>query len=117
MARNNLAVVSTEDVAPGDRLGLWGDFVCRHIGPLQADTFGDPQFSQRANDTMRGAVTSSTNRGAALSCSKVGVVPIVSSLSFSEGVHGMWAVSGKCCKRITLASAYSGLDGSLLVRS
>ena len=47
MARNNLAVVSTEDVAPGDRLGLWGDFVCRHIGPLQADTFGDPQFNGR----------------------------------------------------------------------
>jgi AraC-like DNA-binding protein len=47
LARNNLAVVSTEDVAPGDRLGLWGDFVCRHIGPLQADTFGDPQFNGR----------------------------------------------------------------------
>ena len=47
MARNNLAVVSTEEVAPGERLGLWGDFVCRHIGPLQADTFGDPQFNGR----------------------------------------------------------------------
>ena len=37
---NNLAVVSTADIAPGERLGLWGEFVCRHIGPLQADTFG-----------------------------------------------------------------------------
>lgn len=44
---NNLAVVSTADVAPRERLGLWGDFVCRHIGPLQADTFGDPQFEGR----------------------------------------------------------------------
>ncbi|HEY0851677.1 MAG TPA: helix-turn-helix domain-containing protein [Bradyrhizobium sp.] len=44
---NSLAVVSTADVAPGERLGLWGDFVCRHIGPLQADTFGDPQFEGR----------------------------------------------------------------------
>ena len=44
---NNLAVVSTADAAPGERLGLWGDFVGRHIGPLRADTFGDPQFSGR----------------------------------------------------------------------
>lgn len=44
---SNLAVVSTAEVAPGERLGLWGDFVCRHIGPLQADTFGDPQFNGR----------------------------------------------------------------------
>lgn len=44
--QNNLAV-STADVAPGERLGLWGDFVCRHIGPLQADTFGDPLFEGR----------------------------------------------------------------------
>jgi hypothetical protein len=64
-------------------------------------TFGDPQFSQRASDTMRGAFLSSTNRGAALSRSSVGVVPIVSPLCFSEGVHGMWAVSGKYRKRIT----------------
>ena len=42
-----LAVVSTSDVAPADRLAVWGDFVCRHIGPLKADTFGDPNFAGR----------------------------------------------------------------------
>lgn len=45
--QDHLAVVSTADAAPGERLGLWGDFVGRHIGPLRADTFGDPQFSGR----------------------------------------------------------------------
>ncbi|MBI5318563.1 helix-turn-helix domain-containing protein [Bradyrhizobium sp.] len=45
--QNNLAVVSTADAAPGERLGMWGDFVGRHIGPLRADTFGDPQFAGR----------------------------------------------------------------------
>lgn len=47
MAQSNLAVVSTEGVASRERLGLWGDFVARHIGPLQADTYGDPQFNGR----------------------------------------------------------------------
>jgi len=30
-----------------DRLELWGDFVREHIGWLEADTFGDPQFDGR----------------------------------------------------------------------
>lgn len=42
-----LAVVSTSEVAPADRLAVWGEFVCRHIGPLKADTFGDPNFTGR----------------------------------------------------------------------
>ncbi len=42
-----LAVVSTADVPVADRLAVWGDFVCRHIGPLKADTFGDKAFTGR----------------------------------------------------------------------
>jgi AraC-like DNA-binding protein len=53
---SHLAVVSTADVAPRDRLGLWGDFVCRHIGPLRADTFGDPEFHGRLELGQLGTV-------------------------------------------------------------
>ena len=42
-----LAVVSTTDVPVADRLAVWGEFVCRHIGPLKADTFGDKAFVGR----------------------------------------------------------------------
>jgi len=42
-----IAVVSTSAVAPADRLALWGDFVGRHIGHLQSDTFGDRHFDGR----------------------------------------------------------------------
>lgn len=42
-----IAVVSTSQVAPADRLALWGDFVGRHIGHLQSDTFGDQTFQGR----------------------------------------------------------------------
>ncbi len=35
------------DVATADRLSLWGEFVRRHIGELEADTFGDPHFDGR----------------------------------------------------------------------
>lgn len=42
-----IAVVSTSQVAPADRLAVWGDFVGRHIGHLQSDTFGDQTFSGR----------------------------------------------------------------------
>lgn len=42
-----VSVVSTADVAPADRLALWGDFVRRHIGPLQTDTFGGNRFDGR----------------------------------------------------------------------
>lgn len=35
------------EVATADRLSLWGDFVRRHIGELEADTFGDPNFDGR----------------------------------------------------------------------
>ena len=42
-----IAVVSTSQVAPADRLALWGDFVGRHIGHLQSDTFGDQSFDGR----------------------------------------------------------------------
>lgn len=41
------SVVSTSDVMPADRLALWGDFVCRHIGRLESDTFGDNRFDGR----------------------------------------------------------------------
>jgi AraC-like DNA-binding protein len=44
---SNLAVVSTSNVAPSERLSLWGDFVCGHIGSLQADMFGDQNFNGR----------------------------------------------------------------------
>ncbi|MCP4619184.1 MAG: helix-turn-helix domain-containing protein [Bradyrhizobium sp.] len=65
--QNNLAVVSTADVAPGERLGLWGEFVCRHIGPLQADTFGDPLFEGRlelgqASDVSLARILASRHR-------------------------------------------------------
>jgi AraC-like DNA-binding protein len=42
-----LSVVSTAEVAPAERLALWGDFVWRHIGRLQSDTFGDRRFDGR----------------------------------------------------------------------
>lgn len=42
-----LSVVSTAQVAPAERLALWGDFVWRHIGRLQSDTFGDKRFDGR----------------------------------------------------------------------
>jgi AraC-like DNA-binding protein len=42
-----IAVVSTSQVAPADRLALWGDFVGRHIGHLHSDTFGDSRFDGR----------------------------------------------------------------------
>ncbi|MCW0233992.1 MAG: helix-turn-helix domain-containing protein [Ferrovibrio sp.] len=42
-----IAVVSTSQVAPAERLALWGDFVGRHIGHLQSDTFGDSRFDGR----------------------------------------------------------------------
>ena len=65
--QNNLAVVSTADIAPGERLGLWGEFVCRHIGPLQADTFGDPLFEGRlelgqASDVSLARILASRHR-------------------------------------------------------
>lgn len=44
---NAIAVVSTSQVAPADRLALWGDFVGRHIGHLQSDTYGDSRFDGR----------------------------------------------------------------------
>lgn len=44
---SGLSVVSTAEVAPADRLALWGDFVRRHIGRLQSDTFGDIRFDGR----------------------------------------------------------------------
>jgi AraC-like DNA-binding protein len=44
---STVAVVSTSQVAPADRLALWGDFVGRHIGHLQSDTFGDSGFDGR----------------------------------------------------------------------
>lgn len=42
-----IAVVSTSQVAPAERLALWGDFVGRHIGHLQSDTYGDSRFDGR----------------------------------------------------------------------
>src|SRR5262245_15938304 len=42
-----LDVVSTTAVPVPDRPSVWGDFVCRHIGPLKADTFGDKAFTGR----------------------------------------------------------------------
>jgi len=42
-----VSVVTTSDVAPGDRLALWGDFVARHIGRLKSDTYGDRNFDGR----------------------------------------------------------------------
>lgn len=41
---NALTVISTRDVAPADRLALWGDVVWRHVGRLQSDAFGDARF-------------------------------------------------------------------------
>lgn len=42
-----VSVISTADVAPAERLAAWGDFVWRHIGRLQSDTFGDRRFDGR----------------------------------------------------------------------
>ena len=54
---SNLAVVSTADVAPSERLGVWGDFVGRHIGPLRADTFRDPRYAGRLALGISGGVS------------------------------------------------------------
>lgn len=44
---SEVSVISTEQVAPGDRLHLWGDAVWRLIGGLQSDAFGDEHFNGR----------------------------------------------------------------------
>lgn len=44
---SHLSVISTEQVAPRERLHLWGDAVWRLIGGLQSDAFGDEHFNGR----------------------------------------------------------------------
>lgn len=44
---SEVSVISTEQVAPRDRLHLWGDAVWRLIGGLQSDAFGDEHFNGR----------------------------------------------------------------------
>lgn len=44
---SKVSVISTEQVAPRDRLHLWGDAVWRLIGGLQSDAFGDEHFNGR----------------------------------------------------------------------
>lgn len=53
---SSISVVSTTEVAPADRLALWGDFVCRHIGPLRAETFGSDPFTGRLELGRMGSV-------------------------------------------------------------
>src|SRR6476659_9911509 len=48
------------------------------------NTLNDPQFSHGAGDTMRGAFTSSTSRGATVSCSSVGMVSIAALPALME---------------------------------
>src|SRR6476646_11209951 len=48
------------------------------------NTLNDPQFSHGAGDTMRGAFTSSTSRGATVSCSSVGLVSIAALPALME---------------------------------
>lgn len=42
-----LDVISTESVAPRDRLPMWGDAVWKLIGGLRSDAFGDEHFNGR----------------------------------------------------------------------
>jgi AraC-like DNA-binding protein len=41
------SIAFSREIATADRLSLWGDFVREHIGELEADTFGDPDFDGR----------------------------------------------------------------------
>lgn len=45
--QQGLDVISTESVAPRDRLPMWGDAVWKLIGGLRSDAFGDEQFNGR----------------------------------------------------------------------
>lgn len=41
------SIAFNKDAGVAERLALWGEFVRRHIGELEADTFGDPNFDGR----------------------------------------------------------------------
>ncbi|WP_313073811.1 helix-turn-helix domain-containing protein [Melaminivora sp.] len=51
-----LIELSTDAVAPGERLRLWGDAVWRLIGGLESDAFGDEAFSGRIVSGQAGYV-------------------------------------------------------------
>ncbi|MCJ0765623.1 helix-turn-helix domain-containing protein [Variovorax terrae] len=53
----DLNVVSTQTVAPRDRLHLWGDAVWRLIGGLQSDAFGDEAFNGRIVSGQAGCLS------------------------------------------------------------
>jgi AraC-like DNA-binding protein len=38
------SIAFAKEAGVSERLALWGEFVRRHIGELEADTFGDPNF-------------------------------------------------------------------------
>lgn len=44
---NTLDVISTSEVAPGERLAMWGDMLWRRFGSLQSEAYGDAQFQGR----------------------------------------------------------------------
>jgi len=51
-----LTEVSTDTVAPRDRLHLWGDAVWRLIGGLESDAFGDEAFAGHITSGQAGYV-------------------------------------------------------------
>lgn len=53
---HTLTEVSTDTVAPRDRLHLWGDAVWRLIGGLESDAFGDEAFSGHITSGQAGYV-------------------------------------------------------------
>jgi AraC-like DNA-binding protein len=50
------AIVSTDDIAPRDRLHWWGDLVWKLIGRLESDAYGDADFRGRIEHQSIGYV-------------------------------------------------------------
>jgi AraC-like DNA-binding protein len=44
---NTLDVISTSEVAPAERLAMWGDMLWQRFGSLQSEAYGDAQFQGR----------------------------------------------------------------------
>ena len=44
---NTLDVISTSEVAPAERLAMWGDMLWQRFGSLQSAAYGDAQFQGR----------------------------------------------------------------------
>ncbi|MFC5496565.1 helix-turn-helix domain-containing protein [Caenimonas terrae] len=49
-------VMSTDDVAPAERAGLWREWIYRHFGGLDSDLYGDTEFDGRMAASHAGDV-------------------------------------------------------------